>query len=136
MRTAPGTVLWTTLTDANEALPLIRHAAEDAGFTMKDQPAAELCIDVPRSLRRRRRASRLTGSPVAAGRRTEILWTSEDGEAELREHLLAVEESLPEGVMYYHGLTDAAARAGLTFEGKGLYVASSACWIETKLSGL
>lgn len=34
------------------------------------------------------------------------------------EHLLNIEEKLPEGVVYYHGLLDAAARAGLAFGGK------------------
>lgn len=112
------TVLWTILTTANEALPLIHRAAEDAGFKMIHQPTAEIYVDVPRSLRRRRRASRLTGTPVPAGRRTEILWSAEEGEADLHEHLLAIEEKLPEGVMYYHGLTDAGTRAGLTFDGR------------------
>lgn len=30
----------------------------------------------------------------------------------------ALEENLPEGFMYYHGLTNAAARAGLSFDGR------------------
>lgn len=115
--TAPKTVRWTILTDADHALPLIHRAAEEAGFSIDDHAATELRVDVPRSLRRRRRASRLTGSATPADRGTEIIWTSEDGQSELYEHLLAVEENLPDGIMYHHGLTAAAARAGLTLSG-------------------
>jgi hypothetical protein len=115
MVTAPGTVLWTLLTDADQALPLIHRAAEEAGFRTTSRETAEVHIDVPRSLRRRRRPSQLNGSVTSAGRRTEIVWTSKDGESELYEHLLGIEEHLPADIMYYHGLTDAAARAGLSF---------------------
>jgi hypothetical protein len=118
MRSSSESVLWTTLTDSNEALTLIRLAAVAAGFKMDDQSAAEIRVEVPRSLRRRRRASLLTGSAAPAGRRTEILWRSDDSGTQLHEHLLAIEDKLQEGVIYYHGLTDAAARAGLIFDGR------------------
>ncbi|WP_326961410.1 MULTISPECIES: hypothetical protein [unclassified Arthrobacter] len=55
-------------------------------------------------------------APAARG--TGVLWTSEDTEPGLEEHLLSIEENLPEGVMYDHGLTDAAEKAGLTLGGK------------------
>ena len=116
--TAPGSVLWTLDSDANEARQLIHHAAEKAGYRTEASEGAELRVHVPRSIRRRRRPTWLTGAATATGGRTDVEWTSDDGGAEPHELLLEIEENLPEGVMYYHGLTEAAARAGLTFNGK------------------
>lgn len=115
--TASSTVLWTMLTDAATAFTLVRGAAGEAGFRTESHNANEVFVDIPRSLRRRRRASRLTGSASPAGRRTEIVWTSADPHSELYEHLLGIEENLPAGFMYHHGLSNAADRAGFPFPG-------------------
>lgn len=112
-----GSVLWTLMSDANEARQLIYGAAEKAGYRVESSERAELRIHVPRSIRRRRRPSRLTGAMSTTGGRTDVVWTIDDGGTELNDLLLEAEENLPEGVMYYHGLTDAAAREGLAFSG-------------------
>ncbi|HEX9156394.1 MAG TPA: hypothetical protein VF827_00130 [Syntrophales bacterium] len=46
-----------------------------------------------------------------------MVWTAEPGPLN-HEHLARIEEALPEGVMYYHGLRDAALRAGLSLGGR------------------
>lgn len=48
----------------------------------------------------------------------EIVWTSSNPHPAFYQNLLGIEENLPAGVMYYHGLSDAAARVGLTFDGR------------------
>ncbi|NUU33063.1 hypothetical protein [Arthrobacter sp. C9C5] len=106
-------VRWTVLGDVEAALRLVIRAAADAGFSPEDGGVAEVCVRVPRSLFWRRRAARLTGSASASARGTEISWTADDQGTGHLEHLLGIEEKLPEGVVYYHGLLSAAARAGL-----------------------
>lgn len=113
-----GSVLWTMLAAPDEALPLIHHAAAEAGFRAEFPDEAEVRIDVQRSLRARRRACRLTGAVSSAARGTEVVWTLDDSRSGPYEHLLGIEENLPDGLMYYHGLADAAARAGLSFGGR------------------
>ncbi len=115
---APESVLWTLMSDANEARQLIHRAAEKAGYRMETPKGTELRVHVPRSLRRRRRPACLSGAVKARGRHIEIEWTSDDAGAELNRLLLDVEESLPEDAIYYHGLTEAAAKAGLVLSGK------------------
>jgi diguanylate cyclase (GGDEF)-like protein len=113
-----NSVLWTLMSDANEARQLVHQAVEKAGYRVEPSEWPELRVHVPRSIRRRRRPAWLTGAAKVTEGRTDIKWTSDDGRVELNELLLEVEEGLPAGVMYYHGLTDAATRAGLTFSGK------------------
>lgn len=110
---AAGSIRWTMLTGIDAAGPLIHRAAVDAGFRTQSRDGAEIRVDVPRSLRRRRGASHLTGWASTSARGTEIDWRAEESGAGHAEHLLRIEENLPQGVMYYHGLGDAAARAGL-----------------------
>jgi EAL domain-containing protein (putative c-di-GMP-specific phosphodiesterase class I) len=109
---AAEAVRWTLLTDVSGALRRIGEAAAAAGFETKSSKAAEIRICVPRSLRKRRRAALLTGTLARTERGTEASWTTENV-ALHREYLLAIEEQLPEETVYYHGLTAAAARAGL-----------------------
>lgn len=116
--TVPSKVQWTMLIDAEEAFPLIHQAAVDAGFKAGSLNALETVVDVPRSMILRRRHARLTGSASPLGRRTAIVWTSDSPYPELYAHLTAIEESLPQGVIYLHGLQDAADRAGLYFDAK------------------
>jgi len=115
---APGSVLWTLTSGADDTRQLIHRAAEKAGFRMGPSEEGKLRVHVPRSIRRRRRPAWLTGAATAMGGRTHVEWTSDDGGAALHEPLLEVEETLPEGLFDYHGLPDAAARAGFTFSGR------------------
>lgn len=116
--TISSKVLWTMLTDAQEAFPLIHQAAVDSGFKAGSPNAPEMVIEVPRSMIRRRRRARLTGSASPLGRRTAIHWTSDRPHPELYSHLITLEENLPQGIMYLHGLLDAADRAGLNIDAK------------------
>jgi hypothetical protein len=106
------------MADTDESRQLIHRAAEAAGYKIEPWDGAELRLHAPRSIRRRRRPARLLGAASAAGRHTQVQWTSEDAGPEIHALLLEAEEHLPEGVMYYHGFTDAAARAGLAFGDK------------------
>ena len=116
--TGSSKVLWTMLTDAPEAFPLIRQAAIDSGFKAGSPNTVEMLIDIPRSMIGRRRHARLTGFASPLGRRTAIIWTSDSPYPELYAHLIAIEQNLPQGVMYFHGLLGAADRAGLNFAAK------------------
>ncbi len=107
-----GAVRWTLLTDMRDSLARISEAVAGAGFQTELTTEAGIRVCVPRSLRKRRWPSRLTGSLSASSRGTEVSWTAESG-ALRRDHLLAIEGQLPEGSVYYHGVTAAAARAGL-----------------------
>ena len=64
-----------------------------------------------------------------------VAWTADPGPLN-HEHLASIEETLPESVMDYHGLEDAALRAGLSLGGRTSYVSSSVRWLETKPSEL
>jgi hypothetical protein len=46
-----------------------------------------------------------------------VAWTADPGPLN-HEHLASIEEKLPEGVMDYHGIEDAALRAGLSLGGR------------------
>lgn len=116
--TNSSNVLWTMLIDAPRALPLIHKAAADAGFRATITSAQEPVVDVPRSVIQRRRHARLMGSTSSLGTRTVVTWTSDSPYQELYAHLLAIEENLPQGAMYFHGLQDAASRAGLEVDAK------------------
>ncbi len=108
-----GSLRWTLLTDVRGAMTSISEAVAAAGFETESATEAEIRVCVPRSLRKRRRSSTLIGSLSHSERGAEVTWLAESPGAVRGEHLLAIEEQLPEGAIYYHGLTAAAARAGL-----------------------
>jgi hypothetical protein len=64
-------------------------------------------------LRKRRRAVRLTATVRPSARGVDVAWTADPGPLN-HEHLAHIGEALPDGVIYYHGLRDAALRAGLS----------------------
>ena len=117
MTSAPETVLWTMLTGVDAARDHIRSAAVESGFRFASFDEDRINIEVPFSLRKRRRAARLTATVWPSARGADVAWTAAPGPLN-HEHLAHIEESLPEGVMYYHGLKDAALRAGLSLGGR------------------
>ena len=117
MTTALETVLWTMLTSVDAALDHIRVAAVESGFRPSSGDEESINIDVPFSLRKRRKAVRFTGAASPSPHGAIIAWTAGPGPLN-DEHLARMEETLPEGVMCYHGLEDAALRAGLSLGGR------------------
>ncbi|MCU1519909.1 MAG: hypothetical protein JWN19_294 [Arthrobacter sp.] len=117
MTSDPETVLWTMLTGVDAARDHVRRAAAESGFRPSSGDEDRINIDVPFSLRKRRRAARFTGAASPSPRGAIIAWTA-DPEPLNHEHLASIEEKLPEGVMHYHGLEDAALRAGLSMGGR------------------
>lgn len=117
MTSAPETVLWTMLTGVDAARNHIRGAAVESGFRATSCDEDRINIEVPFSLRKRRRAVRLTATLRPSARGADVAWTSDQGPLK-HEHLASIEETLPEGVMDYHGLEDAALRAGLSLGGR------------------
>ncbi len=117
MTSTPETVLWTMLTGVDAARDHIRGAAVESGFRAASGDEDRINIEVPFSLRKRRRAARLTATVLPSARGADIAWTADPGPLN-HEHLASIEETLPEGVMDYHGMEDAALRAGLSFGGR------------------
>lgn len=117
MTSAPDTVLWTMLTGVDAARDHIRGAAVESGFRATSCDEDRVNIEVPFSLRKRRRAVRLTATVRPSARGADVAWIANPGPLN-HEHLAHIEEALPEGVMYYHGLRDAALRAGLSLGGQ------------------
>ena len=119
MTSAPETVLWTMLTGIDATLDHIRGAAVESGFRAASCDEDRINIEVPFSFRKRRRTARLTATVVPSARGTDVAWTADAGPLN-HEHLAHIEETLPKGVMHYHGLEDAALRAGLSLGGRTL----------------
>ena len=115
---APQTVRWTVLASKDEALALLDAAARKNGFRPPLHEAPGILLEIPRSLRKRRPASRLAGAVTETERGTEIHWTCGEDTQRAHEHLLGVEEALPDGKMYYHGMDEASAASGVVLEGR------------------
>jgi hypothetical protein len=117
MTSTPETVLWTMLVGVDAALDHIRRAAVESAFRPSPGDEDRINIDVPFSLRKRRRAVRFSGAASPSPHGAIIAWTADLGPVN-HEHLASIEEKLPEGVIHYHGLEDAALRAGLSMGGR------------------
>ena len=115
---SPQTVHWTVLADKDEALALLDTAARSNGFGSPTLEASGVLLVIPRSLRKRRSASRLAGAVTKTERGTEITWACGADTLRAREYLLGVEAALPAGKMQYHGMTEAAAASGVVLEGR------------------
>jgi hypothetical protein len=101
----------------NEALALLDAAARTNGFRpLHDAPG--ILLEIPRSLRMRRPACRLPGAVTETERGTEIHWTGGEDMPRALKHLLGVEEAMPDGKMYYHGMDEASAVSGVVLEGR------------------
>lgn len=117
MTKGAGTVLWAMLTSVDAARNLLHAAAVESGFraTLCDEDC--ISIAVPFSLRKRRRAVRMTATVQLSARGADVVWTAGQGPLN-HGHLAAIEERLPDGVVDYHGLENAALRAGLSLGGR------------------
>lgn len=106
------------LTDVEAALRLVDRAVADAGFRTTRGEEAEVRVHIPRSLLHRRKAATFSGFASASARGTEISWVTDSPGTGHFENLLIIEEKVPDGLLYYHGLREAAGRAGLSLGGK------------------
>lgn len=104
---------WTLLGDIPGILADVIDSARKLGFQTKSANETEIRIHVPGSILKRRRPSTMVATllPIAGG--TEVIWDTATGNSSNHEHLLAMEEHLPEGTMYDHGVRAAANRAGV-----------------------
>lgn len=105
------------LAGVDAALDHIRRAAVESGFRPSSGDEERINIDVPFSLRKRRRGVRFTGAASPSPHGAIIAWTADPGPLN-HEHLAGIEEKMPEGVMDYQGIEDAALRAGLAIGGR------------------
>lgn len=117
MTSPPETILWTMLTGVAAALDHLRRASVESGFRAPSREEDCIHIDVPFSFRKRRRAVRLAATARPSARGVIIAWTADPGPLS-HVHLATIEENMPEGVMDYQGLEDAALRAGLAIGGR------------------
>jgi hypothetical protein len=117
MTSAPETVIWTMLTGTDATLDHIRRAAVESGFRAAFCDGDRINIEVPFSLWKRRRTARFTAAVLTSARGTHVAWTADAGSLN-HEHLARIEETLPEGVLHYHGVEDAALRADLPLGGR------------------
>lgn len=81
------------------------------------QGAPATVINVPRSLRKRRRSTTLTGTVTSSHETPEIEWGGEDPRSKVLGHLVAIEGLLPIGSLYDHGIEEALKRAGINLVG-------------------
>lgn len=132
MTSAPETVVWTMLAGVDAALDHIRRAAVESGFRPSSGDEERINIDVPFSLRKRRRGVRFTGAASPSPHGAIIAWTADPGPLN-HEHLAGIEEKMPEGVMDYQGIEDAALRAGLAIGGRTTLrvIVRALAWDET-----
>jgi hypothetical protein len=109
-------VLWRALRDTETSLAVLQHVADEKGFKIISTVTGEIRLIVPASLFKRRSQTTLTGSVSQPGEPLEIAWLVSDRAQ--AEHLLSLEESLPDGFMHYHGLVEAASHAGFTLSSR------------------
>lgn len=113
---AHARVLWRTLRDSETFLAALQFVADENGFKSVSTGTGEIRFSVPMSLLKRRRQTTLRGWISHPGEPFEIAWLVADRAQ--GEHLLTLEESFPDGLMYYHGLAEAASQAGFTLSSR------------------
>ncbi len=91
MTSAPETVLWTMLTGVDAARDHIRSAAVESGFRAASFDEGRINIEVPFSLRKRRRAVRLTATVWPSARGADVAWTADPGPLN-HEHLASIDK--------------------------------------------
>lgn len=109
-------VLWRVLRETEASLAALQQAVDERGFKIISAVTGEIRLNVPASLFKRRRQTTLAGTVSHPGEPLEIAWLVSDRAQ--REHLLSLEENLPDGFMHYHGLIEAASQAGFTLSSK------------------
>jgi hypothetical protein len=117
MPAIPRTVRWTVLANLEATLVLLQQAIDQTEFSAVSMEFQEIVIKVPRSLRKRRRTTTLTGTVKSAHETTEIEWAGDEPRSKILDHLAAIEGLLPNGSLYDHGIQEALKRAGTNVVG-------------------
>lgn len=118
MATISRTVNWTLLTNPDEVLARIRYAVDQTDFEITGMDVRTIQIDVPRAIRKNRWAAKINGSVSTSDAGTEISWTVEGMGDKHFEHLAVIAEKLPEGILYDHGIPEAASKVALKIFGR------------------
>ena len=118
--TIERTVSWLLLSDVKTVLIRVHDAAARAGFSVPWADAHTMCIDVPRVVWKNRRATMINGAISQTGLGVEILWTVETVDDKHVAHLDAIAQGLPEGMLFDHGITQAASHLGKVFGSKDI----------------
>lgn len=113
MSDLPRRVRWRVLANLEATLVLLRRAVDQTEFSAASMEPAAIVIHVPRSLRKRRRATTLTGTATSSHETTDIEWDGDEPWSKVLDHLAAIEGNLPGGSLYDHGIAEAVKRAGL-----------------------
>lgn len=104
---------WTLLTDQTTAIELLRVAAATRGLTLTSPGSGSVVLRGSRSLLRRRSAWDITAGVTANRTETLVSWAAGALTGEQIEHLLGMEDQLPQGLMFEHGIAEAASLSGI-----------------------
>ena len=118
--TIERTVSWLLLSDVKTVLIRVHDAAVRAGFSVPWADAHTMCIDVPRAMIKNRRAAKINGVISRTALGVEILWTVEALAEKHAAHLDVIAQGLPEGMLFDHGITQAASHMSKVFGSKNI----------------
>jgi hypothetical protein len=108
---------WTLFAALSEAPGLLTQAIASTDFNLVSAKDA-VVVEVPRSLRRNRWASRITGQLSASEVGTEIDWVVDGLGNKQADHLFEISEGIPEGLLFDHGLPEALQNVSMRFFGR------------------
>jgi hypothetical protein len=108
-------VRWRALRDTGTSLAVLQHVADKKGFKIISTVPGEIRLTVPASAQKAQ-ADDPDRSVSHPGEPLEIAWLVSNRAQ--REHLLSLEENLPDGFVHYHGLVEAASQAGFTLSSR------------------
>lgn len=110
MATISRSVSWTMHSDIDAALAWIHKAVGQTDFAVTHADAGAINIDVPRAMLKNRWGAKINGVVTPAPQGTEVLWTVEGMGDKHYEHLATIAEQLPEGLLFDHGIPEAASK--------------------------
>lgn len=120
LATIAPTISWLLLSDVKTVLIRVHDAAARAGFSVPWADASTMCIDVPRVVWKNRRATMINGVISRTALGVEIFWTLETVGEKHAAHLVAIAQGLPEGMLFDHGVTQAASHMSKVFGSKDI----------------
>jgi hypothetical protein len=104
---------WTLLADQTRAIELLRVAAATRGLTLTSSGPGTIVLRGSRSLLRRRAAWDTTAAVTTTRTETLVSWAAGALPSEQIRHLLGMEDQLPQGLIFDHGVAEAASLAGI-----------------------
>lgn len=110
MATISRSVSWTLQCDIVTAVENIQNAVSKTDFSVIHADSNTITIDVPRAMLKNRWAAKINGELSDISPDTEVLWTVEGLGDKHYEHLATLAERLPEGLLFDHGIPEAASK--------------------------